>query len=465
MDINQLLEAIREHKPEFIDFRFSDISSNWLHYTLGVKQAMDIMESGIAFDGSSISGWRQINNSDMLMRPDFASYFIDPFASYPTMVIICNIQVPGENNGYIKDPRSIAIKAEQFLKDSMLADTAYFGPEPEFFVFDNIEYAVGSSHSYFKIDSDEFSSNNGKYMPNGNLGGRAKAKSTYLLSQPQDKGSDMRSEMMSMLKTLGIEPTLHHHEVSPAQYEIGFKFDELVKTADNIQKFKYVVKNVAASYGKSATFMPKPIFGENGSGMHVHQSLWKDGINLFDGNAYANLSETALYYIGGIIKHGQSLNAFTNPSTNSYKRLVPGYEAPTHLAYSACNRSASIRIPFSNCAAARRIETRFPDPSANPYLAMSAMLMAGIDGILNKIDPGKAIEDNIYTMSKEQKKDIPTLADGLDCAITALQNDHNYLTNGHVFTDEFINEYIVAKEQEIEQLRKLPHPIEFENSY
>ncbi|AZL15287.1 type I glutamate--ammonia ligase [Rickettsiales endosymbiont of Stachyamoeba lipophora] len=465
-DLNHIKELVKEYEIEIVDFRFTDIFGKWHHFSYEVETAMELINThGGAFDGCSLPGWRAINNSDMLTKPDLSTAFVDPFTAQPTLNIICTVEIPGENKGYDRDPRSIAKRAIDYLHKTGLADQAYFGPEPEFFIFDDVRFKASKHESYYHLNSTELSINNGIKNEAGNNGYKCKPKSGYLTSQPFDHGNDLRSEMLTTMKSVGIKATLHHHEVSSAQSEVGFAHDDLVRSADNLQKFKYVAHNIALSYGKSITFMPKPLIYENGSGMHVHQSLWKDGKNLFAGNKYAGLSDLALYYIGGIIKHGKSINAFTNPTTNSYKRLVPGYEAPVALAYSACNRSAGIRIPYSNNEKARRIEARFPDPSANPYLLTTVLLMAGLDGIINKIHPGEATEQNLYELSQEELNKIDSLSHSLDEALDSLEQDHDYLLKGGVFSKEFIQTYIKLKRQEADLLKIHPHPLEFEMYY
>ena len=465
-DIGNIFNLIKNNDIKFVDFRFSDYRGKWLHITHAADAVgEEELKNGVAFDGSSVPFWKHINESDMILLPDLETAFVDPFASFSTLVLICDVIEPSTGKGYERDPRHTAKLAEKYLQDSKIGDVAYFGPEPEFFVFDDVKFQNKPNDCFYKIDSEEDPCNNGKIYPAGNMAHRSSIKGAYFDLAPLDSGSDIRSEMMETLRQVDISPFLHHHEVANSQFESGFKYSTLTKTADNVQKFKYVVHNVCNSYGKTATFMPKPIFGDNGSGMHVHQSIWKDGKPLFLGNEYAGLSELALYYIGGIIKHARSINAFTNPSTNSYKRLVPGFEAPVLLAYSSKNRSASIRIPHVTNEKARRIETRFPDPSANAYLAFSAMLMAGIDGIKNKIHPGDADNRDLYELPAKELKKIPTVARSLRDALDALDKDRNYLKQGGVFTDAQIDAYIELKLQEVEKCEQLPHPVEFEMYY
>lgn len=465
-DVKAVFDMIKENEVEFVDFRFTDPRGKCQHTTyFASKVTTETFEEGVMFDGSSIAGWKSINESDMILMPDAKTAFMDPFTAQPTLVVFCDVVEPSTGQGYVRDPRSTALRAEQYLKYTGVADTSYFGPELEFFMFDDVRYHVGMNGSSVSVDSEESPWNTGKEYPGGNMGHRPGVKGGYFPVQPVDSANDIRGEMLHMLQSVGIMPVLHHHEVAPSQHELGFDFSTMVATADNVQKYKYVVHNVAASYGKTVTFMPKPIKGDNGSGMHVHQSLWKDGKPLFAGNGYADLSETCLYYIGGIIKHARALNAFTNASTNSYKRLIPGFEAPVLLAYSARNRSASIRIPYVASPKAKRIEVRFPDATANPYYAFAAMLMAGLDGIENKIHPGEAMDKNLYDLPPEELKDIPTVSRSLRDALDALSADREFLKKGDVFTDEQIDAYIALKMEEVYAWEHTPHPIEFQNYY
>lgn len=463
---SHIFEMIKNNNIKFVDFRFTDYDGKWVHIshcseTVGEEE----LSKGVSFDGSSIPEWKEIHESDMIMLPRVETAFIDPFTTSPTLVITCDIIEPTTNSGYEKDPRNTAIKAEEYLKESGIGDVAYFGPEPEFFVFDDVRFQNKSDGCSYEVDSEESPHNSSRTYEGGNLARRSAPKGAYFDSMPLDTGQDLRSEMVEVLREVGVTPLLHHHEVANAQFEIGFKYSTLTETADNTQKFKYVIHNTSQAYGKTATFMPKPIFGDNGSGMHVHQSIWKDGVNLFKGEDHANLSETALYYIGGIIKHAKALNAFTNPTTNSYKRLVPGFEAPVLLAYSAKNRSASIRIPHVTNENARRIETRFPDPAANPYLCFSALLMAGLDGIKNKIHPGDPRNQDLYHLSEDELEKIPTVARSLRDALEALDKDRSFLLEGGVFNEAQIDSYIKLKLQEVERYEQVPHPIEFEMYY
>ncbi|MFN7037988.1 MAG: type I glutamate--ammonia ligase [Alphaproteobacteria bacterium] len=462
MDFQDFYNFIRENDVEFVDFRFTDMKGIWHHISFVASKVTDsLLSKGISFDGSSINGWKPINKSDMVIIPDLSNVILDPFTAQNTVIVFCNIFDPETNEYYHLDPRFIAKKAEEYLAKTDIADKAYFGPELEFFIFDDIRFKVDPHNCFYKIDGEEANFNSSTEYKAGNLGYRPGIKGGYFPVQPIDSLNDIRAEIVTMLKNTGLSPVLHHHEVAPLQCEVGFEFDTLLKTADNVQIYKYVVRNVANSYGKSATFMPKPIFGDNGSGMHIHQSLWNTDQTLFAGEEYGGLSETALYYIGGIIKHAKALSAFTNPTTNSYKRLVSGYEAPTYLAYSEFNRSAAIRIPYTNTTNAKRIETRFPDPTANSYLAFAAMLMAGLDGINNKIHPGEATEKNLYNLSKDEQANIPNLCGSLSEALISLSNDRGFLKIDNVFTDDFIDAYINLKLKELEEVNKIPHPCEF----
>ena len=464
--IANIITTIKNNDIKFIDFRFTDYRGKWLHITHCADMiGKEELTKGVAFDGSSVPAWKNINESDMILIPQLNSTFIDPFSTLPTLVLICDVIDPQTGEGYDRDPRHTAKLAENYLQSTNIGDVVYFGPEPEFFVFDSVKHNVQPNTCSYEINSEEGSYNNIKHHESGNTGHRSPTKDAYFNLSPLDSGNDIRGEITEILKEVGIVPTLHHHEVANSQFEIGLKFGTLTDTADNVQKFKYVVHNVCSSHGKTATFMPKPMYNDNGSGMHVHQSIWKDGKPLFLGNGEAGLSELAIYYIGGIIKHAKAINAFTNPSTNSYKRLVPGFEAPVILAYSSKNRSASIRIPHVTNQNAKRIEARFPDPSANPYLGFSAMLMAGIDGIINKIHPGKADNRDLYDLSEKELKKLPTVANNLREALDALNKDREFLKKGNVFTDAQIDAYIALKLKEVEKYEQIPHPIEFEMYY
>src|SRR5919107_3352918 len=462
-----VMKKIADNEVKFIDFRFTDTRGKEQHVSVPVS-AFDEEKftSGHAFDGSSIAGWKGIEASDMLLMPDPSTANIDPFFEEPTLMLTCDVLEPGDGKPYERDPRSLAKRAEAYMKSSGLGDAAFFGPEPEFFVFDSVRWNVDMSGSFCSVESEEASWNTGKEYEHGNSGYRPTVKGGYFPTPPVDSFQDLRSEMCLILESLGIPVEVHHHEVGNAgQMEIGTKFSTLVERADWLQVQKYVIQNVAHSYGKTATFMPKPIVGDNGSGMHVHQSVWKDGKNLFAGDGYAGLSEFALYYIGGIIKHARALNAITNPGTNSYKRLVPGFEAPINLAYSARNRSASIRIPYVSNPKGRRIEVRFPDPTTNPYLAFTAMMMAGIDGIQNKIPPGDPIDKNLYDLPPEEAKKVPNVCSSLDMALEHLDKDREFLTRGGVFSNDMLDAYIALKMEEVQLFRTTTHPLEYQLYY
>ena len=465
--MSDVLKMIEENGAKFVDFRFTDSHGKEQHVTVPAKTVdAGTLEDGQMFDGSSISGWKGINESDMILMPAAETAVMDPFTDEPTLIITCDIVEPTTMQGYERDPRSVAKRAIEHLKSTGIGDQAYFGPEPEFFILDDVRWGSDMSGSFVKVDSEESEWNSEKVYNDGNMGHRPGVKGGYFPVPPVDSLHDIRSQMCLTLEEMGQEVEVHHHEVATAgQCEIGVRFNTLIAKADEVQQMKYVIHNVAHAYGKTATFMPKPIVGDNGSGMHVHQSIFKDGENLFSGDGYAGLSETALYYIGGIIKHARALNAFTNSSTNSYKRLVPGFEAPVMLAYSARNRSASIRIPYESNPKGRRVEVRFPDPTANPYLAFSAMLMAGLDGIQNKIHPGEAMDKDLYDLPAEEAAEIPTVASSLDQALEALQADNDFLTAGGVFTDDMINAFIDLKMEEVTRLRMTTHPVEFDMYY
>lgn len=460
------LKAIKEHNIEYIDLNFTDLRGKMQHTAQHVDSVdKDLLDEGIYFDGSSISGWKYINESDMRLMVDVKRTTLDPFAAQPTLKVFCDVIEPSDDKPYNRCPRSIAKKAEKYMQSTGVADTVYFGPEAEFFVFDDVKINVDMNHVSHKIDSREGPYNSGRHYDDGNLGHRPGVKGGYFPEAPVDSLSNLRAEMVTVLREMGVPVEKHHHEVAPSQCELGIKFAPMVDSADNLQLYKHVVHNVADAYGKSATFLPKPIYGDNGSGMHCHQSLFKSGKPVFAGDKYAGLSEIALFYIGGIIKHARALNAFTNPSTNSYKRLVPGYEAPVLLAYSARNRSASCRIPFAKSPKGKRVEIRFPDPMANPYLAFSAMLMAGLDGIENKIHPGDAMDKNLYELPPEELAGIPTVCGSLREAIENLRTDHEFLLKGDVFSKDMIEGYVDLKMEEIEAFETMPHPIEFEMYY
>jgi glutamine synthetase len=465
-DTEKVMDMIKEHDVKYVDFRFTDPRGKWQHLAHHVRTiSEDFLNEGVMFDGSSIAGWKAINESDMMLVPDCATAVLDPFAAQTSLIIFCDVHEPLTGQPYARDPRSTAKKAEQYLVATGIGDTAYFGPEAEFFIFDDVRYKATMSGAMYEIDSEEGPYVTDKKFPDGNTGHRPPIKGGYFPVPPVDSQSDMRAEMLSVMHDMGLGVEKHHHEVAPAQAELGFVFSTLVSTADQMQIYKYVVQNVANQYGKTATFMPKPVMGDNGSGMHTHQSLWKNERPLFAGNLYADLSETALYYIGGIIKHAKAINAFTNAATNSYKRLVPGFEAPVMLAYSARNRSASIRIPWVANPKGRRIEVRFPDSTANPYLGFAAMLMAGIDGIQNKIHPGDPADKDLYDLPPEEAKHIPEVCYSLEQALQALDADRGFLKAGGVFTDDVIDAYIALKMQEVTKVRMSTHPLEFELYY
>ncbi|GAB1534566.1 type I glutamate--ammonia ligase [Geovibrio sp. ADMFC3] len=463
MTAKELLKVIKEQEIRLIDIRFCDFLGTWQHTTIPSHQfTEDFFEEGLGFDGSSIRGWQAINNSDMILLPDPETAFVDPFMDIPTMVVTCNVFDPISKERYTRDPRNIAIKAINYLKGTGIADSSYFGPEAEFFIFDNIQYSSGKNEAFYFVDSDEGEWNTGRDEGN-NLGYKVRPKEGYFPCQPTDTLANLRAEMVLKMEELGLVIENSHHEVATGgQCEIDIKFAPMVEMADMLMKYKYVVKNVARQYGKTATFMPKPLYGDNGSGMHCHQSLWKDGKPLFAGDSYAGLSEMGLYYIGGIIKHAKAIAAFTNPGTNSYKRLVPGFEAPVSLAYSSRNRSASIRIPmYSASPKAKRIEVRFPDPTCNPYLAFTVMMMAGLDGIQNKIDPGEPMDKNLYDLDPIELSAIPQMPASLGEAIDALEKDHEFLLKGDVFTEDVISSWIEWKREEITSVNSRPHPHEF----
>ena len=463
---SDVLKQIKDNDIRFVDLRFSDPKGKLQHVTMDIAEiSEDTFADGVMFDGSSISGWKAINESDMVLMPDPTTAHMDPFFAQSTMVILCDVLDPVSGESYNRDPRSTAKKAEAYLKSLGIGDTVNVGPEAEFFIFDDVRFKNDPYNTGFKLDSNEFPSNDDTEYEMGNLGHRPRVKGGYFPVPPIDSCQDIRSEMLTALTDMGVRVEKHHHEVAAAQHELGIRFDTLVREADKMQIFKYVVHQVANTYGKSATFMPKPIFGDNGSGMHVHMSIWKDGKPTFAGNEYAGLSETCLFFIGGIIKHAKAINAFTNPSTNSYKRLVPGYEAPVLLAYSARNRSASCRIPFGSSPNAKRVEIRFPDATANPYLAFSAILMAGLDGIKNKIHPGQAMDKDLYDLPPKELKKIPTVSGSLREALQCLDKDRAFLKAGDVFDDDQIDSFLELKMEEVLRFEMTPHPIEFDMYY
>ena len=465
-DVKNVMKFLKEKEAKFLDLRFTDPRGKWQHLAMDMSQIdEDTLVEGFMFDGSSIAGWKAINESDMLLKPDLGAFTMDPFAAQATAVVFCDVLEPATGEAYNRCPRGIAKRAEAYLNYTGIGDTAFFGPEAEFFVFDDVRYKSSMNEHFVYLDDIEGPYNTGKVYEGGNFGHRAPIKGGYFPVAPMDLGGDLRSEMLSTLAEFGVAVEKHHHEVAPSQHELGLKFSTLTKCGDNMQLYKYAVHNVAHSYGKTATFMPKPVKGDNGSGMHVHQSIWKTGKPLFAGSGYADLSEMALYYIGGIIKHAKALNAFTNPLTNSYKRLIPGFEAPVLLAYSARNRSASCRIPFAPGPKGKRVEVRFPDPGANPYLAYAAMLMAGLDGIENKIHPGDPMDKNLYDLPPEELKNVPQVCGSLREALGHLDKNRAFLKKGGVFSDDFIDSYMELKWEEIYAFEHTPHPIEFQMYY
>jgi glutamine synthetase len=465
-DVSKTIDTIKEKDVKYVDLRFTDPRGKWQHLSMPAELANEeFFEEGIMFDGSSIAGWKGIHESDMKLMADPATATIDPFAAQTMMLLFCDVQEPITGEPYERDPRSVARKAEAYLNSSGMGDTAYFGPEAEFFVFDDVRFSVGQNYTFYKLDADEGPYNTGTEFEDGNIGHRPPPKGGYFPVPPVDSGHDLRSEMVTLMAEMGLEMEKHHHEVAPAQHELGLKFNSLVSAADSMQIYKYVVHMVAHTYGKTATFMPKPVVDDNGSGMHTHQSIWKGGKNLFAGNQYADLSETCLHYIGGILRHARAINAFTNPTTNSYKRLVPGFEAPVLLAYSARNRSASCRIPIVSSPNGKRVEVRYPDPSANPYLAFTAMLMAGLDGIENKIDPGEAMDKDLYDLPPEELAGIPTVCGSLRQALDALDADRDFLKKGDVMTDDMISGYLDLRWEEVTRFETAPHPVEFSMYY
>ena len=461
-----VLKLIKEQEVKYVDLRFTDPRGKWQHVTFDTALVdEEVFAEGLMFDGSSIAGWKVIHESDMTLMPDPNTATIDPFFAQTTLSIVCDVLEPTTGEAYGRDPRSVAKKAETYLKQTKIGDTVMFGPEAEFFVFDDVRFSADPYNTGFRLDDIELPINTGSEFENGNLGHRMRTKGGYFPVPPNDSAQDMRSDMLSAMKAMGATVEKHHHEVAAAQHELGLRFQPLTLMADQMQIYKYCIHNVAQSYGKTACFMPKPVYGDNGSGMHVHQSIWKANKPVFAGNQYSDLSETCLYYIGGIIKHARALNAFTNPTTNSYKRLVPGFEAPVLLAYSARNRSAACRIPFTNSPKAKRVEVRFPDPAANPYLAFAAMLMAGLDGIQNKIHPGDPMDKNLYDLPPRELKRIPTVSGSLREALSNLDKDRTFLKAGGVFSDDLIDAYMELKMEEIIRFEHTPHPVEFDMYY
>jgi len=461
-DASDVLKYIKDNDVEYVDLRFTDPRGKWQHVAMHVDAVDDDMfEDGVMFDGSSIAGWKAINESDMTLMPDPETCVIDPFSAQSQVVITCDILEPTTGEPYERDPRTTAKAAVNYLKSTGIGDEAFFGPEPEFFVFDDVKFDVTYNRAMFEFDDIESPHNSGAELEGGNLGHRPRIKGGYFPVGPVDSGADLRSEMLTTLKSMGVVVEKHHHEVATSQHELGMKFDSLVRMADKVQIYKYVVHNVAHAYGKTATFMPKPVAQDNGTGMHVHQSIWKGGTSLFAGNGYADLSDDCLYYIGGIIKHAKAINAFTNSTTNSYKRLVPGFEAPVLLAYSARNRSASCRIPFAPNPKGKRVEVRFPDAASNPYLAFAAMLLAGIDGIKNKIHPGDPMDKDLYDLPPEELAGVPTVCASLRQACEALDADRDFLKAGGVFNDSQIDGYLDLKMEEVLTFETAPHPVEY----
>ncbi|WP_435168543.1 type I glutamate--ammonia ligase [Falsirhodobacter sp. 1013] len=466
MNVQEVLSLMKDEEVEYVDIRFTDPKGKLQHVTLVADLVdEDFFEEGFMFDGSSIAGWKSIDQSDMKLIIDPASAYIDPFYAEKTLCVHCNVVEPDTNEPYDRDPRGTAVKAEAYLKSSGIGDAFYCGPEAEFFIFDDVRYSVTMNKVSFQVDAIDASWNTDTVYEGGNTGHRPGVKGGYFPVNPIDDAQDLRGEMLSTMKRMGIKVDKHHHEVASCQHELGMIFGGLVEQADNIQKYKYVIHNVAHAYGKTVTFMPKPIKGDNGTGMHVNMSIWKDGKPLFAGDKYADLSQEALFFIGGILKHAKALNAITNPSTNSYKRLIPGFEAPVLRAYSARNRSGCVRIPWTESPKAKRVEARFPDPSANPYLCFAALLMAGLDGIKNKIDPGPASDKDLYDLPPEELASIPTVCGSLREALEELEKDHEFLLAGDVFTRDQLEGYMALKWEEVYAYEHTPHPIEYQMYY
>jgi glutamine synthetase len=465
-DASDIVKKIKDEDIAYVDIRFTDPRGKLQHVTVLENQVdEDFLADGFMFDGSSIAGWKSIDQSDMKLMPDLSSAYMDPFFAEKTLCLHCNVVEPDTGEAYDRDPRGTAVKAEAYLKASGVGDTSYFGPEAEFFIFDDVRYSTSMNKVSFEVDAADAAWNTDAEFEMGNMGHRPGVKGGYFPVPPIDSAQDMRSEMLSTMRDIGMKVDKHHHEVASCQHELGLIFGTLTHQADEIQKYKYIIHQVAHAYGKTATFMPKPIAGDNGTGMHVNMSIWKDSKPLFAGNQYADLSEEALWYIGGILKHAKALNAFTNPGTNSYKRLIPGFEAPVLLAYSARNRSGAIRIPWAENPKAKRVEARFPDPSANPYLAFSALLMAGIDGIKNKIHPGEASDKDLYDLPPEELAGIPTVCGSLREALNSLEADSDFLTAGGVFTNSQIEGYMELKWEEVYRTEHTPHPVEYQMYY
>ena len=462
----KVLDLIKKNNVKYVDLRFTDPRGKWQHTAQTVRTiTADTFQNGIMFDGSSIAGWKSIDKSDMMLMPDPETAVMDPFTAQPQLVLFCDVLEPNSREPYNRDPRSVAKKAEAFLKKSGIGDKAYFGPEAEFFVFDDVRFDVSMNHTFYKVNQEEGPYNSGSEMNEGNLGHRPAIKGGYFPVPPVDSFTDLRAEMVTVMEEMGLVMEKHHHEVAPSQHELGLQFTTLTKAADSLQIYKYVTHMTAQAYGKTATFMPKPVLDDNGSGMHTHQSIFKGEKPLFAGSKYAGLSDTALHYIGGVMKHARAINAFSNATTNSYKRLIPGFEAPTLLAYSEMNRSASCRIPYSPGPKGKRVEVRFPDASGNPYYTFAVMLMAGLDGIRKKIKPRNPIEADFYELSESELKGIPTVCASLQEAIDALDKDRGFLKQGDVFTDDMIDGYIELKKEEIQKVNNTPHPVEFELYY
>jgi glutamine synthetase len=466
MDAKAVLKKIKDEEIGYVDLRFTDPKGKMQHVTFTAEMVdEDLMADGTMFDGSSIEGWKDINESDMVLMPDPSTAKMDPFYQQDTLTLFCDVLEPDDGSAYNRDPRGTAKAAEAYMRSANVGDEVYFGPEAEFFVFDDVRWDTSQNKTGYEFDSTEGPYNTGTMYTGGNMGHRPGPKGGYFPVPPVDSQQDMRTEMLAIMTELGLKPEKHHHEVAPSQHELGMKFDTLLKMADNMQLYKYIVHNVAHAYGKTATFMAKPVHNDNGTGMHVHQSIWKDGQPLFAGDGYAGLSDACLYYIGGIIKHARAINAFSNSATNSYKRLVPGFEAPVMLAYSSRNRSASIRIPWTASRNGKRLEARFPDPMGNPYLTYTALLMAGLDGIKNKIHPGDPMDMDLYELSAEEAKDIPQVCGSLKEALDALDGDRDFLKAGGVFDDDQIDAYIDLKMEEVHRVNMHPHPVEFDLYY
>ena len=465
-DPKNALQMIKDNEAAFVDLRFTDPRGKWQHLAMSASMVdEDTFSDGVMFDGSSIAGWKDISESDMMLRPDPATAAMDPFSAQPSLILTCDVVEPTTGEDYVRDPRSAARRAEAYLNHAGVGDHALFGPELEFFVFDDVRFDVSMNNTFYAIDQEEGPYNSGRQYEGSNIGHRPPMKGGYFPVPPVDSLGDLRAEMITVMGDMGIETEKHHHEVAPSQNELGVKGATLVRMADIVQIYKYVVQNIAHAYGKTATFMPKPVLDDNGSGMHTHQSIWKDGKPVFAGTQYADLSEVALFYIGGIIRHARAINAFSNPTTNSYKRLVPGFEAPVLLAYSARNRSAACRIPYTSSPDGKRVEVRYPDPAANPYLTFAAMLMAGLDGIENRTHPGEPMDKNLYDLPPEELKDVPTVCGSLREALDTLDSDREFLKKGGVFTDDLIDGYIELKWGEVHAFEQTPHPIEFQMYY